>query len=282
MPGLDPLLRARIWEYLRSLAKTGVTVIVTTHYIDEAREADRVGLMRHGRYEILECIAIDHCKLRIQHISQLEYSILVEDAPNVLLRRFGYDSLEDVFLKICRDISKKPKSHQPGELFSPSVTPEISSTHSHVAGAGGRLINSADYEFDHEKGNGNGIHHRGASKSANDDLEASEAMRPLGKPKAAMRPPSILRRPKQVLGTTRRKFTQIIRNWKLLAWEILVPTIQICAFMLAVGADPKNLPLVVRTMGSCTLFSSVGQILTRFVRITGGKPRSGIDWLSFH
>ncbi len=47
--GVDPLLRLKIWDHLRDIAATGVTVIITTHYIEEARQADKVGLMRDGR-----------------------------------------------------------------------------------------------------------------------------------------------------------------------------------------------------------------------------------------
>ncbi len=51
LEGVDPLLRSRVWEYLRTLARDeGVTVIITTHYIEEARSADRVGMMRDGQY----------------------------------------------------------------------------------------------------------------------------------------------------------------------------------------------------------------------------------------
>lgn len=53
-------------------------------------------------------------------------------------------------------------------------------------------------------------------------------------------------RPRQVLGVIRRKFTQIVRNPVLLTWEVLVPTIQILLFMLAIGQQPHNLPVVVR------------------------------------
>ena len=42
-------MRARIWQHLQSLAHTGVTIIITTHYIEEARDADKVGIMREGR-----------------------------------------------------------------------------------------------------------------------------------------------------------------------------------------------------------------------------------------
>lgn len=64
------------------------------------------------------------------------------------------------------------------------------------------------------------------------------------------KPPSLLQRQNaflrrffQVLGVSRRQFTQIVRNWRLLGWELLVPTVQICIFMLAIGAQPRNLPL---------------------------------------
>ena len=46
--GVDPELRARLWEHLRTIAEGGVSVVVTTHYIDEASKADRVGMMRNG------------------------------------------------------------------------------------------------------------------------------------------------------------------------------------------------------------------------------------------
>uniref|UniRef100_A0A4W6DVP2 ATP-binding cassette, sub-family H, member 1 n=1 Tax=Lates calcarifer TaxID=8187 RepID=A0A4W6DVP2_LATCA len=47
--GVDPVLRAKIWQHLVEIVKTGkVSVIITTHYIEEARQANVVGLMRNG------------------------------------------------------------------------------------------------------------------------------------------------------------------------------------------------------------------------------------------
>lgn len=46
--GLDPMLRAKIWDYLRSLAKQGATVVVTTQYIDEAVYCDTVAVLHRG------------------------------------------------------------------------------------------------------------------------------------------------------------------------------------------------------------------------------------------
>jgi ABC-2 type transport system ATP-binding protein len=47
--GLDPVLRTKIWELLRSLRDQGVTVFVTTQYIDEIEHCDNVAILDHGR-----------------------------------------------------------------------------------------------------------------------------------------------------------------------------------------------------------------------------------------
>ncbi|HRQ63628.1 MAG TPA: ATP-binding cassette domain-containing protein [Xanthomonadaceae bacterium] len=47
--GVDPLARYRFWALIRALAGAGMTVLVTTHYLDEARYCDRIGLMHRGR-----------------------------------------------------------------------------------------------------------------------------------------------------------------------------------------------------------------------------------------
>jgi len=47
--GVAPLARARLWDRIRSQAATGTAVLVTTHYMDEARQADRLVLMARGR-----------------------------------------------------------------------------------------------------------------------------------------------------------------------------------------------------------------------------------------
>ncbi|KAK4007658.1 hypothetical protein OUZ56_012811 [Daphnia magna] len=75
--GVDPLLRYSIWNHLvRQSVDHGRTVIVTTHYIEEARQANTIGMMRSGR-------------------------LLTEESPENLLRMYALSSLEDVFLKLC-------------------------------------------------------------------------------------------------------------------------------------------------------------------------------------
>ena len=66
-----------IWNHLVTLTQTEkITVIITTHYIEEARQANVVGLMRHGR-------------------------LLAENSPEELLAQNNLETLEEVFLKLC-------------------------------------------------------------------------------------------------------------------------------------------------------------------------------------
>ncbi len=53
--GVDVSLRKDMWQLVRSLRETGVTIILTTHYIEEAEEmADRVGVIRNGEIILVE------------------------------------------------------------------------------------------------------------------------------------------------------------------------------------------------------------------------------------
>jgi ABC-2 type transport system ATP-binding protein len=53
--GVDVELRRQMWELVRGLRANGVTIILTTHYIDEAEEmADRVGIINKGRIVLVE------------------------------------------------------------------------------------------------------------------------------------------------------------------------------------------------------------------------------------
>jgi ABC-2 type transport system ATP-binding protein len=53
--GVDVELRKGMWELVRELRASGVTIILTTHYIEEAEEmADRVGVINHGEIILVE------------------------------------------------------------------------------------------------------------------------------------------------------------------------------------------------------------------------------------
>ncbi|CAG9862958.1 unnamed protein product [Phyllotreta striolata] len=76
--GVDPVLRARIWDHLVEITrKENTSVIITTHYIEECRQANKIGLMREGR-------------------------LLAEESPSRLMTLFNSETLEDVFLTLSR------------------------------------------------------------------------------------------------------------------------------------------------------------------------------------
>ncbi len=47
--GVDPQLRATFWSYFRQLANSGVTLVISSHVMDEAERCDRLGFLRQGR-----------------------------------------------------------------------------------------------------------------------------------------------------------------------------------------------------------------------------------------
>src|SRR5690606_22767012 len=56
--GLDPESRARTWELVRELKARGTTIVLTTHYLEEAEElADHVAIMNHGRIAVSGTVA---------------------------------------------------------------------------------------------------------------------------------------------------------------------------------------------------------------------------------
>jgi ABC-2 type transport system ATP-binding protein len=78
--GVDPLLRQFFWGYFRSLAERGVTIVVTSHVMDEAERADRIGLIRAGR-------------------------LIEEGTPRELKQRHDAKTVEEVFLKLSGGVT---------------------------------------------------------------------------------------------------------------------------------------------------------------------------------
>ena len=82
--GVDVELRRDMWQLVRQLRDTGVTVILTTHYIEEAEEmADRVGVIRKGRIILVEDKQVLMNKLGKKHLS-LQLSQPLAQVPDAL------------------------------------------------------------------------------------------------------------------------------------------------------------------------------------------------------
>ncbi len=75
--GVDPVTRREFWQMIYEAADTGITVFVTTHYMDEAEYCNRVSIMVDGRIEAL-------------------------NSPGELKKEFAVANMEEVFLKLAR------------------------------------------------------------------------------------------------------------------------------------------------------------------------------------
>ena len=75
--GVDPVTRREFWELIYDASERGITVFVTTHYMDEAEYCNRVCIMVDGRIEAL-------------------------DTPKGLKKTYNSDSMDEVFLKLAR------------------------------------------------------------------------------------------------------------------------------------------------------------------------------------
>lgn len=93
--GLDPLLREKIWEFLVETTRTSkLAVIITTHYIEEAKQANSIGLMRNG-------------------------ILLAEDSPQNIMNMFGSATLEDAFLILSQ---KQGQSEEADNTLQKMIT----------------------------------------------------------------------------------------------------------------------------------------------------------------
>jgi ABC-2 type transport system ATP-binding protein len=75
--GVDPVTRRQFWELIYQTAERGITIFVTTHYMDEAEYCNRVSIMVDGRIEVL-------------------------DSPENLRRQFNANNMDGVFQQLAR------------------------------------------------------------------------------------------------------------------------------------------------------------------------------------
>jgi ABC-2 type transport system ATP-binding protein len=76
--GLDPVLREDLWSLFSDLAKGGLTLLVSSHVMDEAERCDELLLMREGR-------------------------VLTQDTPAALMKRTGTDRMDAAFLSLVSE-----------------------------------------------------------------------------------------------------------------------------------------------------------------------------------
>ena len=79
--GVDPVTRRQFWELIYAASQRGITVFVTTHYMDEAEYCDRVSIMVDGSIDAL-------------------------DSPRALRETYGVTSMEEVFQRLARGATR--------------------------------------------------------------------------------------------------------------------------------------------------------------------------------
>jgi ABC-2 type transport system ATP-binding protein len=88
--GVDPIVRGVFWDLIRGLSSTGHTIIVSTHYMDEAENCHRLALMHRGKVIALGAPAelrhqaSAHSLLRLDSSQPLETMRALEGLPGVL------------------------------------------------------------------------------------------------------------------------------------------------------------------------------------------------------
>jgi ABC-2 type transport system ATP-binding protein len=80
--GVDPVTRRQFWDLIYSAADRGITIFVTTHYMDEAEYCNRISIMVDGVIEAL-------------------------DTPANLKREYSANSMDEVFYKLARGAKRK-------------------------------------------------------------------------------------------------------------------------------------------------------------------------------
>jgi ABC-2 type transport system ATP-binding protein len=79
--GVDPVTRRQFWNLIYEAAENGITIFVTTHYMDEAEYCNRVSIMVDGKISAL-------------------------DKPENLKKEFGIKSMDEVFYMLARNAQR--------------------------------------------------------------------------------------------------------------------------------------------------------------------------------
>ncbi|XP_053995449.1 ABC transporter G family member 20 isoform X1 [Hylaeus anthracinus] len=222
--GVDPLLRQSIWNHLVQITKDGnKTVIITTHYIEEARQAHTIGLMRSGR-------------------------LLAEESPRALLTIYNCASLEEVFLKLSR---KQGQYAQPPTELNISNNISLASLNwgkknepvyvTEESGVVGLNFHQSKEVLIHDSTNGIGSHYDLNGKplpgTKSSTLECNNCgtfsdcykITSTGKMKALLQ----------------KNFLRMWRNVGVMLFIFALPVMQVILFCLAIGRDPTGLKLAI-------------------------------------
>lgn len=280
--GVDPVLRQVIWDYLVLLStKEKLSIIITTHYIEEARAANVCGLMRQGR-------------------------LLVEESPDFLMQKYNCPTLEAVFLQLSRASDSKVQVESLTYKGSARQTSTGANNNNTIGHAQSNLNLPTVQEVNSEESgkesgapgnepptsNGAPEQHRAPTmkqiakdkqaqeNKANQAKVAKDQMMPNGQSAEGMVNGRLVPKferfevedvPKGRFGAfmqersqsfnrigalTSKNFARLMRNLPVLMFQFLLPSIEVILFCLCIGQEPFNLPVSVYNEELLTLNTS--------------------------
>ena len=237
--GVDPLLREGIWNHLIELSREGagsvghvttpsdgsnghsslgsnmskMTIIITTHYIEEARRADTICLFRNG-------------------------IVLCEQNPEVLLSRMRLDSLELAFLKICQQngvLSDRESDLK--EVVATKAIEEGKSDLESPSTSNDEAVNAGKSDLTTEGGDKNDL--------LTNDINTSQVGRRSSGLPLDRRPRTVKHDFDLIRTLTMKGVINLRRNLAVLFFNIVNPAFQIILFSIAIGTEPKGLNVAV-------------------------------------
>ncbi|EFX70380.1 ABC protein, subfamily ABCH [Daphnia pulex] len=242
--GVDPLLRSSIWDHLiRQSVDHGRTVIVTTHYIEEARQANTIGMMRSGR-------------------------LLAEESPDTLLANYNLPTLEDVFLKLCMKDDVENRDEDRTEIVATPVRP-VTLHAARTAQLPGSYVNPA---FNHSASQldvsetgitrqnrsnsrefsaspadrfGNALLNLGVSSTSPTHFGEGTATRSGKRNKSSRNFPTVLPSLHRLGALIRKNFLLTFRNFGIFIFIYFMPAFQAIVFNVTLGHEPTGLKMAI-------------------------------------
>lgn len=275
--GVDPVLRQVIWDYLVLLStKEQLSIIITTHYIEEARAANVCGLMRQGK-------------------------LLVEESPDFLMEKYKCPTLEAVFLQLSRasDNSKSSSLNQPSEVVIPTNKETDEKKNKRInnnleplqelstEGSEQAISLKPDAHENHpraptmkqiaqeKQAQENKFQQFGGKMPNGDSIQGVvngrlvpkfEKFEVEGTPKGkiAAFKQDVVQSCNRVGALTSKNFARLMRNLPVLMFQFLLPSVEVILFCLCIGQEPFNLPVSVFNEEAINLNTTETSLASRY------------------
>ncbi len=227
--GVDPISRRQFWDLIYELSGKGVTVFVTTHYLDEAEYCDRIGFIHQGK-------------------------LIAVGSPQVLKAEFIQEDILEVLCERPQDVIdeiEKVAGVKEVTLFGQGL--HITTGESHkVSATVQNLLNVRGYPADHIKKITPSLEDVFVSLLSTRDRDLTPFPHPhpfipplsqIGKGGREVREGStkLLR----IWAIARKEFTHIIRDPRSLGMAVAIPILMLVLFGYALTLDVDNVPMVI-------------------------------------